>query len=230
MRLIAFALTLLFVQAAAEKQAVVTITNEQLRDGIVSEITWDNGVLLLQGVFADAPNSLKAHYLVIPANGATVQQRDAQTDESLRYWQMKANRLSPTGLGRITSTSDTKLPQYGIGGLDRRMYEAVEMGGTQTKSVLKLGKLTLLERHGPEPYDGETWSWSPAEMNRIAYVDAKGDLWIARADGASPRRVMKGNFTLPAWSPDGRAIAVAERKDKGRRWEISVIHLPADLR
>jgi hypothetical protein len=122
------------------------------------------------------------------------------------------------------------MPQFGIGSLERRLGEAHDMGGTQTKSVIRLGQLVLLEREGPEPYDGETWSWSPPELNRIAYVDGKGDLWTAMADGRRPTRVLKGDFTLPAWSPDGRSIAVAERKDGGRRWEISVVHLPASTR
>ncbi|MCA1561136.1 MAG: hypothetical protein LC753_08640, partial [Acidobacteria bacterium] len=123
-----------------------------------------------------------------------------------------------------------KMPQFGIGSLERRIGDAVDLGGTQTKTQIRLGSLTLLERDGQEPYDGETWSWSPAPLNRIAYVDGKGDLWVARADGRNARRLMKGNFTLPAWSDDGRTIAVAERMDGGRRWEISVIHLPPDLR
>ena len=67
-------------------------------------------------------------------------------------------------------------------------------------------------------------------MNRIAYVDAEGDLWVARADGRDARRLLKGDFTLPAWSDDGKAIAVAERKDGGRRWDISVVLLPENLR
>jgi Tol biopolymer transport system component len=40
---------------------------------------------------------------------------------------------------------------------------------------------------------------------------------------------MRGNFTLPAWSDDGRQIAIAERKNGGRKWEISVITLPPRL-
>jgi thiol-disulfide isomerase/thioredoxin len=59
------------------------------------------------------------------------------------------------------------------------------------------------------------WSWSPAELNRIAYVDAEGDIWIAGADGRSPERLLKGNFTLPAWSEDGRVLAIAEKKGDG---------------
>lgn len=214
----------------AEKQMVASIAGADLRDGLISEITWDGGVLMLQGVFAQPNGELTAHYLVVPAHGITLEKRAKQSDASRQYWDMKANRVSPTGLGKIVSASDTKMPQFGVGSLERRIGDAVDMGGTQTKSQLRLGSLTLLERDGPEPYDGETWSWSPALLNRIAYVDGKGDLWVAHADGRGARRLMKGNFSLPAWSDDGRTIAVAERKEGGRRWEISVIHLPDDFR
>jgi hypothetical protein len=227
---ILLALTLAAPPQQPDKQLVATISAADLRSGIVSEITWDGGLLMLQGVFADPTGQLKAHYLVIPADRITLQTRDQQTDESLEYWRMKSSRISPTGLGRITSKSDTKMPQFGIGDLERRLGDAHNMGGTQTESTLRLGSLVLLERDGPEPYDGETWSWSPAELNRIAFVDAKGDLWTAGADGRRPQRLLRGDFTLPAWSPDGRTIAVAERKDEGRRWEIFVVHLPSSTR
>ncbi|HEX9366936.1 MAG TPA: hypothetical protein VF921_09920 [Vicinamibacterales bacterium] len=42
-------------------------------------------------------------------------------------------------------------------------------------------------------------------------MDGKGDLWVASADGRNARRLLKGDFTLPAWSDDGKAIAVAEK-------------------
>ena len=107
------------------------------------------------------------------------------------------------------------------------MYDATEMGGTQVKHMVKLNSLVLHERDSAvPPYEGEVWSWSPLTLNRVAYVDGRGDLWIARADGTDPQRVLKGNFTLPAWSDDGRTIAVAERKNNGRRWEISVVTVP----
>lgn len=217
------------VPAAAqqpEKQLILSISGPDLRDGIISEITWDDGALMLQGVFAGPDGALQAQYFVIPAERVTLLERDEQTTASLAYWKMKASRISPTGLGRITSRSDTQLPQFGIGDLERRIGDAVDMGGTQTRSALRLGGLVIFERAGPEPYDGETWSWSPLELNQIVYVDGKGDLWIAGADGRRARRIMKGNFTLPAWSPDGRAIAVAERRDH-RLWDIFLVRLPS---
>ena len=225
------ALSLAAGDQAVERQHVLSITAPDIDGGILSEITWDNGALLLQGVVANPDGSLSGRYVVIPAKGTTLARLKDQTDSSLAYWQKKAKRLSPTGLGEISTGVDSKMPMYGIASLERRMSDAADMGGMQQKTLVRLGKLVLHERDsGVVPYDGEVWSWSPAELNRIAYVDGKGDLWVASADGRNPRRLLKGDFTLPAWSDDGKAIAVAEKKDGGRRWDISVVLLPADLR
>jgi hypothetical protein len=222
---------LLLPQAQVEKQVVVTITATDLEGGVLSEITWDEGALLMQGVIANPDGTLSGRYVVGPAKGTTLAHLKEQTQRSLSYWNTKSNRLSPTGLGRIQGGSDAKLPLYGIGSLETRIGDAVDMGGTQRKDMLRLGKLILHERDtGIEPYDGEVWSWSPAELNRIAYVDGKGDLWVAGADGSRAQRLLKGDFILPAWSDDGRTIAVAEKKDGGRRWEVLLVSLPETLR
>ena len=216
-------------QARAEKQLIITITGPELKGGVLSEITWDGATLMLQGIFAEPSGELKAQYFVVPTERTKLEHRTAQSDASLDYWRRKSNRLSPTGLGRVELKSDTKMPQFGIGDLERRLVDAADMGGTQTRVEVRVGSLLIHERHGEPPYDGEVWSWSSAELNRIAYVDKKGDLWVAEADGRSPRRVMSGDFTLPAWSDDGRTIAIAERKEGGRRWEVSLIHLPREM-
>jgi hypothetical protein len=225
------AVPLLLQAQPVEKQIVLSITAVDLDGGVLSEITWDEGALLLQGIIANPDGSLSGRYVVLPAKGTTLRHLKEQTARSLSYWNTKSSRLSPTGLGRIEGGSDAKLPLYGIGSLEQRIGDAVDMGGTQQKRVLRLGRLTLHERdNGIEPYDGEVWSWSPAELNRIAYVDGKGDLWVASADGTRAQRLLKGDFTLPAWSDDGRAIAVAEKKDRGRRWDVVLVSLPEPLR
>ena len=213
-----------------ERQLVLTITPAELDGGILTEITWDNGALLLQGAIANPDGTLSARYVIVPARTTTLRHMKQQTDASIDYWNRKSKRVSPTGLGRINLATDVKLPMYGIASQERRIADAVDMGGTQQKHVLRLNRLVLFEREGVEPYDGEVWSWSPAELNRIAYVDSKGDLWVASAAGTDARRLLKGDFTLPAWSDDGTAIAIADKKDGGRRWEISIVRLPEDLR
>ena len=71
-------LTLFFVLCAAfatagdqavERQHVLSITAPDIDGGVLSEITWDNGALLLQGVVANPDGSLSGRYVVIPAKG-----------------------------------------------------------------------------------------------------------------------------------------------------------------
>ena len=92
-----------------ERQHVLSITAPDIDGGILSEITWDNGALLLQGVVANPDGSLSARYVVIPARGTTLARLKDQTDSSMAYWQKKAKRSSPTGLGAISTGSDSKM-------------------------------------------------------------------------------------------------------------------------
>jgi hypothetical protein len=202
-----------------------------LRGGIVSELAWDGGVLIIQTVAIEPSGAMRAGYFTRAASGMDVVATTKVPAGLDRYWKMKSSRVSPSGLGRIADHHDSKLPLYGIASLERRLADADAMGGTVRTHTLMLNGLTIHSRTtGVPPYDGEVWGWSSPELNRIAYVDGKGDVWIAHADGRDPERLLKGNYTLPAWSEDGRALAIAERKDSGRKWEISVIHLPEKYR
>jgi hypothetical protein len=214
-----------------DKELVATIAGPMLKGGMVSELAWDGAVLVIQTVTMDTSGVMKAGYFTMPGRGMEVVAAVQAPAGLERYWKLKSNRVSPTGLGRITDSRDAKMPMYGIGSQAQRFADAHDMGGTVQTHVFQLHDLTIHSRtSGIPPYDGEVWSWSPAELNRIAYVDGKGDLWIARADGRGAERVLKGNYTLPAWSEDGRTLALAERKDGGHKWEVSVVHLPEKFR
>jgi len=227
----AFATAAVGDDQAVERQHVLTITAPDLEGGVLSEITWDNGALLLQGVVANPDGSLSGRYVIVPAKGTTLGKLKDQTSVSMEYWNRKSRRTGPTGIGDISIGTDSKMPLAGIGPLEQRIMDAQDMGGMRKKTIIRLGRLVLHEcEDGHDPYDGEIWSWSPAELNRVAYVDGKGSLWVAGADGHNAQRLLKGNFTLPAWSDDGKAIAVAEKKDGGRNWDISVVLLPESLR
>jgi hypothetical protein len=217
--------------AQGDKELVATITGPMLQGGMVSELAWDGSVLIIQTVTMEKTGAMKAGYFTAPGRGMDVVASAEAPPALARYWKLKSNRVSPTGLGRITDKHDAKMPMYGIASQEQRLADAHEMGGTVQTHALVLHELTIHSRtSGVPPYDGEVWSWSPPELNRIAYVDGKGDLWIARADGRDAERILKGNYTLPAWSDDGRMLALAERKDGGRKWEVSVIHLAEKYR
>src|SRR5215831_1403009 len=76
-------------EQAVERQHVVTITAQQIDSGVLSEITWDNGALLLQGAVANPDGSLSGRYLIVPAGGTTLTQLKEQTDGSTEYWNRK---------------------------------------------------------------------------------------------------------------------------------------------
>src|SRR3954468_25100145 len=141
--------TLLFVLCAAlatavgadqavERQHVLTITAPDLEGGVLSEITWDNGALLLQGIVANPDGSLSGRYAVIPVKATTLAHLKEQSDRSVAYWEMKARRKSPTGLGQIQAAEDAKMPIYGVGSLERRVNDAADMGGMRKKHMLRL--------------------------------------------------------------------------------------------
>jgi hypothetical protein len=215
---------------APEKELVATISGPAVAGGVVSSLAWDGGVLIVQTATANADGTLTAHYFTVPGRGMEVRPLAAPPPGLSAYWKMKSSRTSPSGLGKIADRSDSKMPMYGVGSQERRLMDATDMGGTITVHELRLANLVLHRRRDVEPYDGEVWSWSPIDLNRIAYVDEKGDVWIAQADGRAAERLAKGQFTLPAWSDDGRTLAVAERKGDGTKWEISVIHLAEKFR
>jgi hypothetical protein len=214
---------------APEKELVATISGKQLSGGLVTGVAWDGGTLIIQ-VAAMEKGEPKARYFAVPGPGMELRALDAVPATVETYWRRKASRRSPSGIGSITLASGSKLPMYGVASQEKRFADAMDMGGTQVTHEFRIGTLVLHRRRDRAPYDGEVWSWSPVEANRVAYVDEKGDLWIARADGGSPERLLSGRFTLPAWSDDGRVLAFAERKGDGGKWEISIVHLPERFR
>jgi Tol biopolymer transport system component len=54
-------------------------------------------------------------------------------------------------------------------------------------------------------------------LNRIAFVDNAGDLWLATPDGMDLQRRLAGigGVRFPTWSPDGRRLAFVALNDTG---------------
>lgn len=224
----ALVLALLAFAAAAhaqgEKVLVATITPDAVGHGAVTELLWVDGELVIQ-VAAPTTSGLRADYYAMPGPTTTLRRLTAPPPAADAAWRRKASRRGPNGLGEIVIREDTTAPMQGIGSLERRIGEAVTMGGTQTAYAARLGGLLLYEGAGRVPYDGEKWGWSTPEINRLAWIDKAGDLWTAGADGRGARRELRGTFALPAWSDDGRQIAVLEVDDRRRQWRVYVVAL-----
>jgi hypothetical protein len=214
-----------------DKELVASISGPALDHGIVSELLWDGGTLIIQSAVVQADGQLAPRYFAAPAGNMTLQRLAAAPASADRYWKMKSSRVSPTRLGTITVKRDSQMPMFGVGTQQNRLLNAVEFGGMDVTHDVRLGRTVIHSRKSAEPpYDGEVWAWSPPQLGRIAYVDAKGDLWIAHADGSRSERILRGPVTLPAWSDDGQLIAVTERKDDGAQWDVSIVRVPERFR
>jgi hypothetical protein len=214
-----------------DKELVATISGPAIDRAVISELLWDGGTLVIQSAVLQPNGQLIPRYFAAPAANMELQRLDAVPASAERFWKMKSSRVSPTGLGTIRSRHDSQLPMFGVGTQQNRLLNAVEFGAMDTTHEFRVGRLMFHSRKGPEPpYDGEVWAWSPPQLNRLAYVDGKGDLWIARADGTRAERILRGPITLPAWSEEGSLIAVAERKEDGARWDVSIVRVPERFR
>jgi hypothetical protein len=210
-----------------DQELVATFSGPEIEGAIVSELLWDGGTLIIQSAALRADGQLTPRYFAAPGANMELRHLVAAPASAERYWKMKASRVSPTGLGTIRLRSDAHSPApaavtEAVGGMAN-----AAISGSYLTHEFQLGRRVIHRSKGPEPpYDGEVWAWTTPAINRIAYVDGNGDLWIARADGHAAQRIMRGPVTLPAWSEDGRLIAVAERKDSGKRWDVSIVRVP----
>ncbi|MCK7574632.1 MAG: hypothetical protein MZV65_01105 [Chromatiales bacterium] len=200
-----------------------------LAGGLVTGVAWDGGTLIIQTAAVENGEP-KAHYFAVAAPGMEVRPLDVVPASVEAYWKKKAARKSPTGLGAITIVSGSKLPMHGhlVAGRGSRMPST----WAATRSSTRCGSADSCCTGGaaPSPMTAKSGPGRRPNSNRVAYVDDKGDIWVAGADGRSPELLLKGSFTLPAWSDDGRAVAIAEKKGDGGAWEISVVYLPERFR
>ena len=220
--------TALGVSQASEKVLIASIQASAVDNGVVSELIWNGKelVVLVAVPQTGAARAYDARFYALPGPGVELRRLPAPPAAREAYWKQKASRISPTGLGKIVKAADSSMPM-GIGGLESRLEgAAADFGSMDKRYDIHLNALLLHTSRARDTYDGEVWAWSPPEQNQIAYVDGKGDLWIAAADGANPKRLLKGNFVLPAWSLDGTAIAVVERNTGKKRWDVFVVPVP----
>ena len=210
---------------SSEKLLMASIDPASMEQGSVAELIWE-GTELVVLVAVPRGGGHEARFFALPGPGVALRAMPAPPAGRDEYWRRKASRTSPSGLGRIEKSSDSKMPMMGVGSLEQRMGNAADFGAMDQTFEVRLNGRVVHRRKQRDIYDGEVWAWSPLEHNQIAYVDDKGDLWIARADGEQARRIMKGDFLLPAWSTDGRAIAVVERNASKKRWDVYVVTVP----
>ena len=71
---------------------------------------------------------------------------------------------------------------------------------------------------------GLLWSWAPAPIGALAYVDSRKRLVLIDRVGQTVEFAGATDVLLPAWSPDGTRLAYLQKKDK-KRYVLNVVEV-----
>ena len=143
--LIATLLTPAATAQSLDKELVASLSGPALGQGVVSELLWDGGTLIVQSAAVQPDGQLMPRYFAAPAANMELQRLEAAPASAERYWKMKSSRVSPTRLGTITAGRDSAMPMLGVGTQENRLLNAAELGGMDITHELHLGK-TLIHR------------------------------------------------------------------------------------
>ena len=101
---------------------------------------------------------------------------------------------------------------------------AKDFGSLQktTTTTVRLKGQTIAELQNKLFVPGVTFSWAPAPIGALAYVDTRRHLVIVDRDGKKLEVPGTTDVLLPAWSPDGKKIAYLQKKDR-RTYALMVV-------
>ncbi len=205
---------------------------------------------LKDSVGRDLPHGTAQVWLLPLAGGEAQPLTDLPEDVGTLAWSPDATRLCVTS---AATSTDVALPRPDAADLPRRDVRLIDELGYQLNGAGFIYEhkpnLWIVEVEGGKARrltsgrsSDDQPAWSP-DGTRIAFVSDRGsnpdlawrsDLYVIAASGGRPVRVSAGeerSFGRPAWSPDGKSIAVAgHRLEAGNptREDIHVFRPRAD--
>ena len=173
-------------------------------------------------------------FYLLSAADAKAQKIDAKPDWEAPYWLFKANEYAP---GSEKIAIDVKDEQRLANSTSSPMGGALAKGGTSAsqgatmddavnaaQNMQQVHVITLMLRGeqigqfiNQQFLPGYTFSWSPEQLGKIAYVNDAGHLAIMDVKGTDKQQIDgTKSVLLPAWKADGSKIAFLQKAGRNK--------------
>jgi len=211
--------------------AIVAELDADALKGEPRRLAWspDGELLYLQVVEGEPPNETVGHF-VLPRSGGALTAVDAEPFWSVRYWNVKQDRVAP-GVPEMVIEVEQKMETIKggpgpAGALDRTNPAAATnptltapdlVDGTSGNQKAAVVRLRLLGQeiakwvNVDRPVPGTRFGWGPSGSGAIVFLGEHGEL-VFFDQRKHKRTVPKvKDALLPAWSLDGRRLAYLQK-------------------
>ncbi len=221
------------VIGVSEPASVVTMNKGDIK-GLPWRMAWSPEAteLYLQSWDGRGPDAKPHHYVISLAEKTSKSTREppAWADE---YWKWKAAQSAPrVPAFAITLDEHTEIidplnqPRHAMYLSDsisgQNQLIAKQAGSAHIYRMLLKGQV-VGEWVDEPPAPGLTYSWAPAGLPLIAFVNKKGQIVFMDLHGRTQELEASKNAVLPAWSDGGGTLAYLERR--GKSWVVNLVDL-----
>jgi hypothetical protein len=230
--------------------AVTEIDTGKLK-GEPFRLAWspDAKELYVQTAERDSVGAVKkARHYVVAATGGNPKEVGSEPDWAAKYWAWKSWRAAPGSAAfaialderrDVVKATDSAARGSTIAGMGGDASAGAQVGGGgpagagtmvipegQNVSIrtMRLKGEVIGEWINSVIVPGQTFGWSPASLNLIAFSAKNGGLVVMDEQGRKQKIDTAKATSLPAWSDDGKKLAYLEQKDR-KKFLLNVVEI-----
>ncbi len=221
------------VIGVSEPTVIVELGRGEIR-GAPWRLAWspDADQLYLQCWEGRGPDAKPHHYLVSLAEKHAKSTREPPKWAE-EYWKWKAGKSAPRAPDFAITLDERSEIVDPLNQPRNQMYLSDSLSGQQQLLAKQAGsvrvatmilKSQIIGRWVDEPpAPGLTYSWAPAGLPMIAFVNLRGQIVFMDLDGRTQVVERSKGAILPAWSDAGGTLAYLERR--GKKWAVTLADL-----
>jgi hypothetical protein len=179
----------------------------------------DGKEIYLNSYTRDANFEMTFSHFILKSDGSEFRKVERSPFWVESCWNWKASLQSPGGKAE---PSEKKSDAVAASGRGLNSFQNVI-----PVTRICLGKRTLREQKGYGELKGVCYGWATEGTAILLYAGKKGNLVAIDYEGKEEKLLLKGDYTLPAWSCQADRVAFVETKKGGKGWRIYVASVVA---